>query len=377
MTQTDSSTDCIVIGAGIAGASVAAELAAHCPVILIERETQPGYHTTGRSAAVYAESYGPPVIRALTRASRSFFHAGGGGFPDRPLLHPCGLLFVARSDQAEALEALEYELRDAVARLSAEEVAARQPLLRDGYACAGLWDGHAADIDVNGLHQHYLKLLRSRGGSIQTNAEVTGLSHADDWQVETRAGIFKAPVVINAAGAWGDQLAQLAGIEPVGLTPKRRTVMIVGGPDRARIDDWPMTVDAQEQFYLKPDAGKLLISPADATPSPPCDAQPDELDVAICVDRIQRAFDLNVRRIDNKWAGLRSFLPDGSPMADFDPDASGFFWLVGQGGYGIQSAPAMARTAAALVRGQDIPADISDHGIVAQSLCHSRKRQAA
>lgn len=377
MTEIDTSTDCIVIGAGIAGASVAAELAAHCRVILLERETHPGYHTTGRSAAVYTQSYGPPVIRALTRASSDFFHTGESPFLDHPLLHKRGALFVARDDQAEALTSLEEDLKGAATRMTAEEVASQHPLLRAGYASAGLWDGGAADIDVNGLHQHYLKLMRSLGGVLLTKAEVTGMAHADNWHVETTVGSFSAPIVINAAGAWGDQLAQLAGLNSVDLTPKRRTALIVQGPDGTRVDDWPMVVDVDEQFYLKPDAGKLLISPADATPSPPCDAQPDELDIAICIDRIEQAFDLQVRRIENKWAGLRSFLPGGTPMADFDPETTGFFWLVGQGGYGIQSAPALARTAAALVRGQDIPTDIADQGVTAQSLSHSGRKQAA
>ncbi|MBK0328894.1 FAD-binding oxidoreductase [Rhodobacteraceae bacterium F11138] len=377
MTSIDSTADCIVIGAGIAGASVAAELATGDRVILLERESQPGYHTTGRSAALYTESYGPPVIRALTRASRDFFHADGNPFPDQPLLHPRGVLFVARHDQSAALDELQDELKEAVVRLSAEATAARQPLLRPGYAGGGLWDDGAADIDVHGLHQHYLRQLRSRGGMLVTGAEVTGLTRSEDWTVETPAGTYRAPVVVNAAGAWGDEVARLAGINPVGLTPKQRTAMIVRGPDGVKVDSWPMVVDVDEEFYLKPDAGKLLISPADATPSPPCDAQPDELDVAICVDRIQRAFDLTVRRIENKWAGLRSFLPDGAPMADFDPAAPGFFWLIGQGGYGIQTAPALARAAAALVQGRALPADITDQGIRAQHLSHSGERQAA
>ncbi|MEO9778939.1 MAG: FAD-dependent oxidoreductase [Sedimentitalea sp.] len=377
MTEKNTAADCVVIGAGIAGASVAAELAAHYRVVLLERETHPGYHTTGRSAAVYTQSYGPPVIRALTRASGDFFHTTESPFLEHPLLQSRGALFIARDDQADTLMSLETELKGAATRLTANEVTSRHPLLRAGYANAGLWDDSAADIDVYGLHQHYLKLLRSLGAALVTKAEVTGMAHSGNWQVETTAGTFNAPIVVNAAGAWGDQLAQLAGLKAVGLTPKRRTALVVQGPDGAQVNDWSMVVDVDEQFYLKPDAGKLLISPADATPSPPCDAQPDEMDVAICIDRIERAFDLQVRRIENKWAGLRSFLPDCTPMADFDPDATGFFWLVGQGGYGIQSAPALARTAAALVRSQDIPGDIADQGVTVQCLSHPARKHAA
>ncbi|MGB7243247.1 MAG: FAD-binding oxidoreductase, partial [Sulfitobacter sp.] len=360
--------DCVVIGAGIAGASAAAELAATMKVLLLERESQPGYHTTGRSAALYTVAYGPAVIRALTRASGAFFHTPDSPFLSAPLLSKRGAVFAARADQAQAMHALHDTLRDAVVALTAAEVAQAAPLLRDGYAVAGLFDATASDIDVHALHQHYLKRFKSLGGILQTHADVIAMEHGADWTIHTLSGSVSAPIVVNAAGAWADEIATLAGVARCGLVPKKRTVLIVAPPPDVRPKNWPMIVDVEEQFYLKPDAGKLLISPADAEPSPPCDAQPDELQVAICVDRIERAFDLSIGRVESKWAGLRSFLPDGCPLAGFDAQRDGFFWLAGQGGYGIQTAPALARAAAALVQGRAIPADIADQGVTAEVL---------
>lgn len=370
--------DIIVIGAGMAGASVAAMLADDARVLLLESEAQPGYHTTGRSAALYTCAYGPPVIRALTRASGPFFQNPDSPFVDHPLLSRRGALFVADESQMKSLALLERELNGAVRRLDAREARNCVPLLREGYAAAALLDDTAADIDVMALHQHYLKSFRAAGGVLQTGAGVTDMNHDGAvWRVETALGAFSAPVVVNAAGAWADEVARLAGAMPVGLVPMRRTALLVAPPDGLVPDGWTMVVDVDERFYLKPDAGKLLISPADETPSPPCDAQPDEMDVAICVDRIETAFDLSVRRIDHKWAGLRSFVADRCPVVGFDNDVPGFFWMAGQGGYGIQSAPALARVAAALVRGQPIPDDIAAEGVSEFALSRQREKLAA
>ncbi|WP_346908658.1 FAD-dependent oxidoreductase [uncultured Roseibium sp.] len=371
--------DVVVVGAGIAGASVAAELAESRNVILLERESQPGYHTTGRSAAVFTRAYGPPVIRALTRASESFLRGKDGlAGPAESQLRPRGVLFPARSDQMDKLDRMAEELGDTVEALSGSQVREMMPILRDGYAAAGLYDATAADIEVHGVHQYYLKKFKSLGGELQTGDELLGLTASGSgWEVETRSGVIRAAVVVNAAGAWADEVAELAGVGSLGLVPKRRTALLVSPPENCVPDPWPMTVDVEEKFYLKPDAGKLLISPADATPSPPCDAQPDEMDVAICVDRIETAFDLSVRRIEHKWAGLRSFLPDGCPAAGYDPRAAGFFWLAGQGGYGIQSAPALARAAAALVLEMPIPSDIADEGVEASVLAPRLGKVAA
>ncbi|MDF1727073.1 MAG: FAD-dependent oxidoreductase [Sulfitobacter sp.] len=369
--------DCIVIGAGIAGASVAAELAGGMRVALLERESQPGYHTTGRSAALFTVAYGPPVIRALSRASAAFLQAPASPHLSDPLLRRRGVVFLARADQLDAMEALRRELGEAVLPLDADEVVRAAPLLRRGYAAGGLIDPSASDIDVHALHQHYLRAFKAAGGTLVTGAEVTGLTRGSDWTVRLKDTELRAPIVVNAAGAWADEVALLAGVAPRGLEPRRRTALMVAAPTGAAPDGWPMVVDVEEHFYLKPDAGKLLISPADAEPSPPCDAQPDEYQVALCVDRIERAFDLSISRIDSKWAGLRSFLPGGCPLAAYDRDAPGFFWLAGQGGYGIQTAPALARTAAALVEKLPVPADIADQGVTEESLAGLRQEVAA
>lgn len=365
--------DVVVIGAGIAGASVAAELATTRRVLLLEQESQPGYHTTGRSAALFTVSYGPPIIRALTRASESFFRTPPDGFTDTAFLSPRGAMFIANPDQHDVLAAAAHELKASVTEIDADQARQIVPMLRETYVVGAIIDNGASDIDVHALHQAYLKALRARGGAQRTKAQVTGLSQVrDGWQINTPQGDLMAAVVVNAAGAWADEIAVMAGLPPAGLTPRRRTALLVAPPDGMNTTDWPLVVDIEEKFYLKPDAGKLLISPADTTPSAPCDAQPDEMDVAICVDRIETAFDISVRRIDHKWAGLRSFFPDGCPIAGFDPGAPGFFWLAGQGGYGIQSAPALARSSAALINGLPIPGDIADQGVSARALSRDR-----
>jgi len=368
----------VVIGAGIAGASAAAELAAlGARVLLLEREAQPGYHTTGRSAALFTVTYGPPVIRALSRASAATFNAPPDAMRPHPLLRPRGAMFLARADQRDTLAALADELGPSAQRIDRAEALARLPILRPDYIAEALLDSIAADIDVDALHRQYLRALSARGGALRTRTEVIALSRdGAGWRIETRDAVLRAEIVVNAAGAWADAIAALAGVVPVGLVPKRRTAILVAPPAGLNPDTWPMAVDVDERFYLKPDAGKLLLSPADETPSPPCDAQPEELDVALCIDRIQSAFDLPVRRIEHKWAGLRSFVADKCPVAGFAPDAPGFFWLAGQGGYGIQSAPALARLAAALALGRPIPDDIAREGVSAEALTPRRQALA-
>ncbi len=366
MSERAISADVIVIGAGMAGASVAAGLARTMKVVLAEMEAQPGYHTTGRSAAVFAPSYGPDGVRALTRASRAFFDAVPEGFTDVPLLTPRQILMIAREDQLESLDALIDRMSGEarVARLGAAALKEHQPLLREGYAAAGMLDTGGQDIDVAALHQGFLRLLKARGGMLLTNAAVQELAReADGWQVQTQAGTLSAPLVVNAGGAWAGAIGRLAGAEEIGLVPKRRTAMMVAEPDGFTRRDAPITIDVQEEFYLKPDAGRLLISPADETPTDPCDAQPEEIDVAVCADRIMTAFDLDIRRIESKWAGLRSFVADKEPVIGFSRVVPGFFWMAGQGGYGIQSAPAAADLAAALVQGKPVPGHIADQGL--------------
>ncbi|MCE8515219.1 FAD-binding oxidoreductase [Ruegeria pomeroyi] len=350
-----------VIGAGIAGASVAAELSAAARVVLIEQESQPGYHTTGRSAAVYSPIYGPQPIRALTRASLEFFKHPPEGFCDHPLLTPIDAAFVARADQAAALDAMQADLADAstVRRLDGAELAQKLPLLRNDYAHGAMWDSGTSEIDVAAMHQGYLRQFKARGGTLLTNAAVTEMAREGAiWRIKAGQHDLSAGIAVNAAGAWADEIGQMAGAERIGLVPKRRTALIIDAPEGFDVRGMPLVVDVDEQFYLKPDAGKLLISPANEDPEPPCDVQPDEMDIAICVDRIERAFNVSVRRIESPWAGLRSFVADKCPVAGFSERADGFYWLAGQGGYGIQSAPGLAQFAAAEVLGQPIPAQV-------------------
>ena len=368
--------DFIIIGAGIAGSSVAAELAADGRhVLLLEAEQQPGYHTTGRSAAIFAPTYGPAPIRALTRASEAFFTNPPAGFSDHPLLSHRDILMIARSDQIAALDALIDEVggHADISRLESHEVYARQPLLRSGYAEAGMLDAGGHDIDVDALLQGYLRRFRAEGGQLVAGAGASDLRRAAGlWRVTVGGREYAAPVVINAAGAWADEVGALASAGEIGLVPKRRTAVIIAAPEDVETEHLPLTVDVDEKFYLKPESGRLLISPADETPAPPSDVQPEELDIAICVDKIERAFDLSVRRIENSWAGLRSFVGDKVPVVGFSARAEGFFWLAGQGGYGIQTAPAMARLAAALAQGKQPAADIIDEGLELAALSPAR-----
>jgi len=368
--------DFIVIGAGIAGASAAYELASDSRVIVLERESQPGYHTTGRSAALYTEVYGNRAIRAITSASRAFFEAPPKGFTEHPLLTPRGTLLIGRDDQEASLAmALDEGRRtvDAVTMIGANELKMKVPFLKPGYAKAAVWEPDARDMDVHAIHHGFLKGLRARGGKVITDAEVLGLSsEGGDWTVETRAGGFRAPVVINAAGAWADVVAKMAGARTVGLVPKRRTAFTFDVPPGTHVEGVPAVIDVDETWYIKPESGRLLGSPADETPSEPCDAQPEELDLAIAIDRIEQAMSFGIGRLHSKWAGLRSFVADKTMVAGFARKTPGFFWLAGQGGYGIQTCPGMARIAADLARGRAFPSDVADRGVDASDLSPDR-----
>jgi len=368
--------DIVVIGAGMAGAAAAAHLAAHGRVVLLERESQPGYHSTGRSAALFTATYGNLTIRTLTQASRAFYLAWADGFAEHPILSPRGAMLYAPPEQRATLDRLWAEMspNDPTIRLlGGKEARELVPVLRPDRVEAAILEPEAMDIDVHNLHQGYLRLFRRLGGQIQTDAEVTGLSRAGGvWNIVTRAGEFTAPVVVNAAGAWADVVAGMAGLPPVGLQPKRRTAMIVAAPAGFDTQRWPMVIDAEETGYFKPDAGKLLVSPADETPVEPQDIQPEELDVAIAIDRLERATTLKIDRVERKWAGLRSFVFDHTPVNGFDPLAEGFFWLAGQGGYGIMTAEGMAKAAASLITAGTLPDDIAALGITADSLGPAR-----
>jgi D-arginine dehydrogenase len=369
--------DFLVVGSGIAGASVAASLAAKASVALVERETAHGYHTTGRSAALYAASYGNEAIRAITRASRAFFDNPPEGFAAHPILSPRGCLYIARQDQLASLQALcDGSLASGVPveRIGEAEARGFCPVLRPGYVVQAGYEPTAMDIDVDALHQGYLRQVRTLGGDIRLEAELVGLERVGGaWAARLANGeTLTAKVVIDAAGAWADRVASLAGAKPVGLTPLKRTAVLLDEPPGVISRGWPAVIDADEQFYFKPEAGKILASPADETPSEPHDAFSDEMDVAICIDRVQQAADIPVRRVGRSWAGLRTFAPDRIPVIGCDPVVEGFFWLAGQGGYGVQTAPAAGRLAAALAMGEPLPEDLTALGLRAETLSPAR-----
>ena len=347
-------TDVIVIGAGIAGATAAAQIAADHRVALLEAEDQPGYHTTGRSAAMWILNYGPADVRVLTGLSRAFFEAPPEGFTETPLMSKRPLCFLAPPEQEPGLRVLLAEgigLRE----VSVAEARAMVPALRPGYAVAAAVEDDAFDVDVAALHQGFLRLLRRRGGVLALRSRTGRIeSRGGVWEVEVTGGaVFRAPVVVNAAGAWGDEVAVQAGVQPLGLQPKRRTGVIID-PAPWDVSAWPLVYDVAHTWYVRTEARtRLMVTPCDETDMPPHDVQPEELDVAIAIDRMQQALDITVRRVERSWAGLRTFTPDRSLAIGWDRAAEGFLWSVGQGGYGIQTSPAAGRLVADLVAGRD------------------------
>ena len=359
-------TDVVVIGGGMAGASIAAHLAGQCSVRLLEMESQPGYHSTGRSAAVFAELYGNATVRALTRASRAWLFSPPASFSREPLVKPRAVLAFAQANQAAALQAfLDSALpSDELTRLSAADTRQLCPVLRPEGLLGGALSPNTADIDVHQLHQSYLRLLKARNGVVNHDSRVISIERRQDsWSVSTAQDCVCAGIIVNAAGAWASEVGRLAGASEINLQPLRRSACLVDQPLKFDAESWPMVLDVQEQFYFKPESGMLLLSPADETPSTPCDAQPDEMDIAVVVDRVEQATTLVIDRIHRKWAGLRSFVEDRSPVIGFDTEVEGFFWLAALGGYGIQTAPAASRLAASLVLRSTIDDDLLANGV--------------
>ncbi|MFC5584612.1 NAD(P)/FAD-dependent oxidoreductase [Nitratireductor kimnyeongensis] len=348
MSQT---SDIIIIGGGIAGISAGARMAADARITVLEAEDAIGYHSTGRSAAIFIRNYGNATLRALNAASEPLFMQPKG-ISDNSLLTPRGLLYVALEEHLEDLEAI-LEGATGMERLSADQAVARVPILkRDSIAAAAVEPG-AQDIDVDRLLQGFAKMLRQRGGSIVNKAPVTAISRTNGtWTLQTPQGSFSAPVVVNAGGAWADEIAKLASVQPLGLTPMRRSAVILPAPEGHDVTGWPLFACAGEGWYCKPDAGKLMVSPADEDPTEPFDAWPDDMVLAEGLHRFEQAVTVPVTRIERSWAGLRSFFPDRTPAVGFAPDAEGFFWLAGQGGYGVQTSPALSALAADLCAGR-------------------------
>ena len=354
--------DVIVIGGGMAGVSIGFELAADRRVLLLDMEATLAFHTTGRSAAMFLESYGGPAIRALTTASRRFLE-------ERGVLSTLPMLHIGRRGRGAAVEQLFDAVRALVPEvelLDSEQAVRVQPLLRPGAAERALLEPGAMEIDVNGLHQYYVRGLRERGGQIMTGAHVEAaeLRHGA-WTLHGADAGWQAPVVVNAAGAWADVVAHRCGATPAGLQVLRRTAFMVDAPPDAHA---PMIADIDDAFYLKPDAGQLLCSPADETPQQPGDARPDELEIARAIEVINEATTLEIRHVRSRWAGLRNFVDDRSPVVGFDPERPGFFWFAAQGGYGIQTAPALARVGAAQLRGDNMPTDVATRGLTAAAI---------
>ena len=352
-------SDIIVIGAGIAGLSAAAELAADARVTVLEMEPQPGYHASGRSAAYFAAAYGKKIIRDITASCESFLRDPPDGFTDVELFRPRDCMFFGREDQAAVLEKMQVD-NPRLQFVDARAVCERVPVLSPDYLYGAMWDEKGGDLDVDALLQAYLRQLRRRGGLFLPSHRVSGLMKTSaGWNVTAGSEQFSAPLILNAAGAWVERVAAMAGLPSLGIQPLRRTALTIDPPGGVAHRDWPEMIDADEAFYFKPDAGQIMISPADETPSEPCDAQPEEIDVATGVYRFEQATGLDIRRVNHSWAGLRTFAPDRVFVAGFDPRTAGFFWLAGQGGYGVQSSPAMARLARYLITGTEPESDFA------------------
>ena len=341
--------DIAIIGAGIAGAGIAAELAPHASVLLIEAEAQPGYHSTGRSAAFWSESYGGPKVQPLTSAS-------GGWLRDRGFLAPRRALHIAGAEGADALDRLCAAFAGSgvdMRRLDRAELQALVPGLKPGWDEAVL-EPSCTDIDVAALHARFLKDARRAGARMLTDARVEAARREGGrWRLRTRAGEVEAGTIVNAAGAWADEVAALTGARTIGIQPYRRTIVQLR-TEPAAAADLPLVIDALGRFYFKPEAGgRLWLSPHDETPCAAGDCAAEEYDVALAIDRFEQVVDWRVERVEHSWAGLRSFAPDRLPVYGYDSEIEGLFWCAGQGGFGIQTAPAASKLAAALLLGTE------------------------
>lgn len=358
-------TDFVVIGGGIAGVSAAAHLAPHGSVILVEMESVLAYHTTGRSAALFVVNYGTQGSRPLALASQAFLEKPPEGSADIPLLTPRGLLWIAGESQMSGLMEIAREGRESGTEsevVASEEVLDLVPVLDPGHIAGGLFEPSAKDLDVSALHQAFVRIARKGGAEIQTRSPVTAIERkGSGWVVEAGDHTITCRAIVNASGAWGDLVAALANIEPIGLQPMRRTAFMV--PGKREYADWPMVVDADQRFYFKPDGAQLLCSLAEEEPSDPADAKPHMEDVALAIDLINETTTLGIRSVNSQWTGLRTFSPDRDLVIGEEPTAPGFFWLVGQGGTGIQTSPAYGALLASRMLGTDIPNDLVEAGV--------------
>jgi D-arginine dehydrogenase len=352
-------TNVVVVGGGIAGVSAAAWAAtAGASVTLLEREVTLSAHTTGRSAAIFHANYGPAQTRRLTLASRAFLDEPPGGFTSTPLTYPRGMLWVGGEQDAEVLSQTLREGRGtdpAITALTGREARQLCPVLRAESSASAVFEPGAVDLDVAALHAGFVRTARAMGGTVLTGSPVTQVARTSSgWAVTTPHGTVGCDLLVDAAGAWGDAVAALAGIAPVGLVPMRRTAATVGLPAQVDARGWPAVIQAHSSWYFRPEGDGLLLSPADETPSEPCDARPRDLDVALALERVGAATTLPLRSVRQSWAGLRTFAPDRELVIGPAPQDHAFLWCVGQGGYGIQTAPAAGRLAGDLVTGADL-----------------------
>ncbi len=371
-TEANKEYDYAVIGCGMAGASIAYQLSqSGSAVVVLEAEPYAAYHTTGRSAAFYMEAYGNATVRQITQAGRPFFENPPEGFCEVPLLKPCGALYIARDEQKDSLRKLYQELKPRIPDcelVDQDFLLEKLPALREDTIQAGFWEPQSMEIDVAALLEGYIKGAKTLGTEFLYKHKIQSMSFANSlWNLDTKdEETIQAKTVINAAGAWADHIAELAGANSLKLEPKKRTVCVAKPKGDTAVNHWPLTLDIGEQFYFKPEGNNLLITPADEQPSEAHDAQADEYDVALGIDRLQQAVDIEFSSIVRQWAGLRTFSQDRSPVVGYDNTVENFFWLAGQGGYGIQMAPALAELASALVQKQSIDEDIK------QAICSTR-----
>jgi D-arginine dehydrogenase len=363
--------DFLIIGGGVAGLSAASRLVRHGKVVVLEAEDSLGYHSSGRSVAFSHYGIGNSVVRGLTAWSRSFFE-------DPTLARLFPTLYFADGETLPRLEALEADMArftDRMKRVDGDAMQALFPALRREVAAAGLLDPTGLKLDADALLQHFARAVRAGGGEVLTGRRVESIESG--WTVRTDRGeSWSAPILVNAAGAWADRIAALAGVAPIGLQPRRRTVIVVDPPAAADVSRWPFAHSMAGDFYMLPEAGRLLVSPVDEVAEDPCDAAPDEYDVALAADRLEHYTNVPVARIAHRWAGLRSFVANRTPTAGFDGQAPGFFWLVGQGGYGLQTAPAMAAAAEALATASPWPDGLEALGATPEAIRPDRLRSS-
>jgi D-arginine dehydrogenase len=370
--------DFLIIGSGMAGMSAAYRLSKYGKVIVLEKESLLGYHTTGRSAAFFTENYGNKIIRSITKASRYFLENPPSCFKNTELMTKYGgSLFIANKHQSKLVDKeLNYakSLSANVFEIEKKEVLNMVPIIREDYLDRALHEPDSKVMDVDLIHQGFARGLKDNDGKIIFNSEVQKIEKNNNlWKLITKNDEFISPIVINAAGAWCDEISILAGCNSLNLAPKRRTVIIFDHLKDINTSMWPVVIDIEDNFYFKSEAGKILASPADETDSPPCDSQPEELDIALTIDRIENATNFKIKNIDHKWSGLRSFFPDRTPVVGEDPSRSGFYWLAGQGGYGIQTAPGISKIIECLITGHNWPDYLYDLSITPETLSPKRK----